>query len=114
MLIVLEVRGLTMEMVRRGDSAAHLFDLIAEGDLAECEGLPRRVDAEWIVDTRLERGLHELAAIDALIPALRQRGALAIVSERVAVFPRPLGLKPGSRLTSEQAAAHLEAIAGGP
>ncbi len=113
MLIVLEVRGLTMDMVRRGDSAAHLFDLIAEGDLAECEGVPRRVDAEWIVETRLERGLQELAAIDALIPALRQRGTLAIVSERVAVFPKPLGLKPGARLTIDEATERLEAVARG-
>ena len=113
MLIVLEIRGLTMEILRRGDSAAHLFDLIAEGDLAECDGLPRRIGAEWIVEARLDRGVQELPAIDATIPSLRQRGPLAVVSDRVVIYPKPVGLKPGARLTVDQATAHLEAMARG-
>jgi len=107
-LIVLEVPGLTMEMVQRGDAAAHLFDLISEGALAECDGLPPRL-GEWITDA------SPLRAIDERIPVLRSRGELAILSEAVFIHPRPIkGLRPGVRLTREQVAAHLREIVDAP
>jgi hypothetical protein len=107
-LIVLEVPGLTMEMVQRGDSAAHLFDLIAEGALAECDGLPPRI-GEWITDA------SPLRVIDGRIRELRSRGELAIVSEAVFIHPRPIkGLRPGARLTSQEVAGHLREIVDGP
>jgi hypothetical protein len=114
-LTVLEVRGLTMDIVERGDAAVHLFDLIAEGSLARTEGTPPTVGSEWIVETRLEQGIGELAAIDGMIPELRRRGDLAIVSEQVFISSRPIpGLRMGTRLTREEVAAHLNRIADGP
>ncbi len=114
MLIVLEVRGLTMEVVQRGDCAAHLFDLIAEGALAETTGLAPRI-GEWIVETRLESGVEHLAAIDQRIRELRARGELAIVSDRVFIHPRPIpGLRPGVKLTPDEVGSHLRSIAHGP
>ncbi len=114
--------GLTFEQAVRGDLAAHLSDLIAEGSFApladppDLPGLEARLGGDGVAFVSLP--CADLAAFDAALGGLREKAAasgsvLAVVSESVLVSQRPLpGIRPGGRVSAADLPRFLAAARG--
>jgi hypothetical protein len=107
-LLVVHATGLTPDLACRGDVAANLSDIIAEGAYAalaeppDVTGLVRGLPSG--AATLVEHPCLELAAFDAEVGRLRDRAAaagasIALLSESVFVSQLPLrGLGAGRSL----------------
>lgn len=101
-LLLVRAPGLTFDWAVRGDEAANLSDLVAEGCLARVEGT---LDLEGMPGGgRIEVAdlpCGELAAFDAALGGLRERAAaagleIAVLSEGLLISQRALpGIRPG-------------------
>jgi hypothetical protein len=127
-LVLVEAPGLTLDLVQRGDSAAHLFDLISEGDLGEIHGASSCGTAvrKWLTlhDGHADRcalevvseaprldGAEALRLLDERIPALRAKGDLVILGDGVIVSSRRIPRERGPEVTRDDVIRHLQHLA---
>jgi hypothetical protein len=112
-LVLVHAPGLTVDHAVRGDVAANLSDLIAEGCLAPLAGAP---DVEEAVKglgglERVTLPFTDLASFDDAVGELRARKpgtAVAILSESLLIAPVPVAeIRPGRALAAADVAGVL-------
>jgi hypothetical protein len=108
-VLLVRAPGLSYDLAIRGDEAAHLSDLVAEGSLARLEGavdLGGRPGEGRIEVVDLPCG--DLAAFDAALGGLRERAAargeeIVVLSEGVLVSQKVLpGVRPGKAVAGAE------------
>jgi hypothetical protein len=108
-LLLVRAPGLSYDLAVRGDEAANLSDLVAEGALARIDGaldLGGLPEGERIEVADLPCG--ELAAFDAALGGLRERAAaggqeVAVLSEGLLICQRALpGIRPGASVAAAE------------
>jgi len=110
--LLVHAPGLTPEQATRGDLAAHLSDLIADGSFARVSG-PADLGAVGGADA-VELPFRDVTSFDAEVGKLRSRGLpIAIVSESVFISQHWFReIKPGATLGPQDVARLLAAMAG--
>jgi hypothetical protein len=111
-LLLVHAPGLTPEQASRGDLAAHLSDLIADGSFARLSG-PADLASLGAVE-RVEVPFRDVPSFDEEVGRLRSRGLpIAIVSESVLITQHYFReIKPGTTLGPQDVARLLAAMAG--
>ena len=110
-ILLVHATGLTAEDSCRGDIAANLSDLIAEGTFADIEGTVKIAAIKGALPgdrvTVVAVPFEDIASFDARVGELRSRGAgsdliLVILSDRVLISPHVFdGLDAGSALQAD-------------
>jgi hypothetical protein len=113
-LLLVHAPGLTPEQASRGDLAAHLSDLIADGSFARLSG---PADLASIVGGAVEKvdvPFRDVPSFDVEVGKLRDRGLpIAIVSESVFITQHWFReIKPGTTLAPADVPRLLAAMAG--
>lgn len=106
-LILVRAKGLTAEQTCRGDVAANLSDLIADGAFAEVSQIPDLEGLDGASVTLKEIPYTDMEAFDQALDGVRAEASssgaeVAILSEGVLVTQRYLPqIKPGTTLDAE-------------
>ena len=116
-LLLVRAPGLSFDLAVRGDEAAHLSDLVAEGSLARIEGPVdlRGAPGGGRVEV-VDLPCGDLAAFDAALGGLRERAAaggqeVAVLSESLLISQKALpGVRPGKPLAGADVPRLLDAL----
>lgn len=106
-LVLVRAAGLTVEQTCRGDVAANLSDLIADGSFAEVSGIPQLDGLDSRSVRILDLPFTDMEAFDQALDGVRAEAAsagaeVAILSDGVLVTQRRLSeIKPGTTLDGE-------------
>ena len=112
-LLLVHAPGLTPEQASRGDLAAHLSDLIADGSFARLSG-PADLAALAGAVEKVDVPFRDVPSFDEEVGRLRSRGLpIAIVSESVLITQHYFReIKPGTTLAPADVPRLLAAMAG--
>ncbi|HYE98057.1 MAG TPA: hypothetical protein VEJ18_04055 [Planctomycetota bacterium] len=113
-LLVVRAPGLTPEQASRGDLAAHISDIIADGSFARLSGPPDLGRLPAAALKVIEVPFTDVPSFDAEVGRLRDQGLpLAIVSDSVLITQRWFkDVKPGAVLAPSDAERLLAQMAG--
>ena len=113
-LLLVRAPGLTPEQASRGDLAAHISDIIADGSFARLSGPPDLARLPAGALKVVEVPFTDVPAFDAEVGRLRDEGLpLAIVSDSVLITQRWFKeVKPGAVLAPADAERLLAEMAG--
>jgi hypothetical protein len=113
-LLLVHAPGLTPEQASRGDLAAHLSDLIADGSFARLSGPADLASLGAGAVERVDVPFRDVPSFDEEVGRLRARGLpIAIVSESVFISQHYFReIRPGTTLGPQDVARLLAAMAG--
>ena len=111
-LLLVRAPGLTPEQASRGDMAAHISDIIADGSFARLSGPPDLARLASAGVQVVEVPFKDVPSFDAEVGRLREQGLpLAIVSDSVLITQRWFKeVKPGAVLAPAEAERLLSAM----